>query len=87
MLDPFIESHILIAVCCVVYGLHISHIFRDLFSGKEEDVELQPCSVVYRFTDLNEVKEQPYNSHCRPVSRAWPSVDFLRQPNEIVQVR
>ncbi|BDA42991.1 probable crinkler effector protein 16 [Coccomyxa sp. Obi] len=53
--------------------------------GEEEVVDVpsgEPCT----FEDIKEVASLPDGCHCRPKSKVFQSVDFLRQPNDIGQV-
>lgn len=51
----------------------------------EEDVEV-PKGSSHCFWDLSEVADQPNATQCRPRLKSFPSIDFIRQPDDLVQV-
>jgi len=47
----------------------------------EEDVVDLPFGSLHWFSDIEEVANLPDNAHCRPRSKIYTSIDFVRQPD------
>ncbi|CAL8468249.1 g7788 [Coccomyxa elongata] len=58
---------------------------RYLDTGEEDVVDL-PLGSLHWFSEINEVANLPDNAHCRPRSKNYTSIDFVRQPDEVAQV-